>query len=133
MPKRSLKPCAKQGCRELVQPPQRYCSEHAHIDQEQKAQAERYYDTRQRDKQAKAFYASPGWRAVREAVLIRDHYLCQTCLRQQRTTPADTVHHKVELRVDWSRRLDMDNLESVCSPCHNAERRIGSQGRGQGE
>ncbi|MEU3039173.1 HNH endonuclease [Nocardia salmonicida] len=29
------------------------------------------------------------------------------------------VHHKVELKEDWSKRLDMDNLEVVCIGCHN--------------
>lgn len=29
------------------------------------------------------------------------------------------VHHIVELLDDWDKALDMDNLESLCNPCHN--------------
>ncbi|WP_399533503.1 HNH endonuclease [Gemella sp.] len=32
---------------------------------------------------------------------------------------ANLVHHKVEVRTDWSKRLEMSNLESVCRNCHN--------------
>ncbi|PAE58568.1 HNH endonuclease, partial [Bacillus licheniformis] len=33
--------------------------------------------------------------------------------------PADMVHHIVEVKQDWSKRLDLSNLESLCNACHN--------------
>ncbi len=30
----------------------------------------------------------------------------------------DTVHHIEELKEDWSRRFDKDNLISLCESCH---------------
>lgn len=67
------------------------------------------------------FYHSREWQAVRLQVLDRDHYLCQVCKRAGRITPAATVHHIVPVRVDWSKRLDPANLETICRACHNAE------------
>lgn len=122
MPKRPLRPCAHPGCPSLTTG--YYCSTHR-LQAEQKrarrrAEVQRDYDRNRRDQRAAEFYHSPAWIATRQAVLARDHYLCQRCLKQGRITPADTVHHIVELREDWSRRLDMTNLVSLCAACHNA-------------
>lgn len=67
------------------------------------------------------FYHSSEWQAVRRQVLDRDHYLCQVCKRAGRITPATTVHHITPVRVDYSKRLDPANLETICKACHNAE------------
>ncbi len=75
---------------------------------------------RQRDEYDK-IYKSRRWDKVRRIVLIRDNYLCQVCLRRGLVTPANTVHHKVELRKDISKAFDLDNLESICPSCHNKE------------
>ncbi len=68
-----------------------------------------------------AFYHSKEWQAVRRQVLQRDNYLCQVCKRAGRITPAATVHHIKAVRVDYSKRLDPNNLETICKACHNAE------------
>lgn len=96
---------------------------HAQVAQQQQAESQRYYDTNQRDQQARDFYHSPEWEAVRQAVLVRDHYLCQECLRKHnKLTPTSTVHHIKELRKAWHLRLVMSNLEAICEPCHNQQR-----------
>lgn len=74
-----------------------------------------------------SFYHSGEWRAVRQRVLERDHYLCQVCKRAGHITPATTVHHITPVRVDYSKRLDPDNLETICKACHNAEHRERTQ------
>lgn len=91
---------------------ERYCEQH-------KQSVNQYYDKRIRDKQTIAFYHSLQWQRVREQALIRDNYLCQRCLSDKRLTPAEMVHHKIEVKQDWSKRLMMDNLESLCQACHN--------------
>ena len=68
-----------------------------------------------------SFYHSPEWQAVRLQVLDRDNYLCQVCKRAGRVTPATTVHHIIPVRVDYSKRLDPANLETICKACHNTE------------
>lgn len=67
------------------------------------------------------FYHSSEWKTVRLQVLERDSYLCQPCKRAGRITPAKTVDHIEPLRTNWSRRLDPDNLETICRQCHNAK------------
>ncbi|MCD7134037.1 HNH endonuclease [Limosilactobacillus rudii] len=54
-------------------------------------------------------------------MLQRDNYLCQVCKRAGRITPATTVHHIKAVRVDYGKRLDPNNLETICKACHNAE------------
>ena len=56
------------------------------------------------------------WRRVRAIQLAREP-LCQDCKRAGRVTPASEVHHVVALR-DGGARLDLDNLASLCGPCH---------------
>lgn len=73
------------------------------------------------------FYHSREWQVVRRVVLQRDHYLCQVCKRAGRITPATTVHHITPVRVDYSKRLDLSNLETICKACHNAEHRERTQ------
>ncbi|MFS1513639.1 HNH endonuclease [Chengkuizengella sp. SCS-71B] len=69
----------------------------------------------------KKFYDSQAWKGCRKLVLLRDNYLCQICIKQNKITPSDIVHHIEHLEDNPSRALDMDNLLSVCSSCHNKE------------
>ncbi len=66
-----------------------------------------------------SFYKSRAWELCRAKVLTRDNHLCQECMKVKRLTPASTVHHIIHLLDDWSKRLDEDNLISVCAACHN--------------
>lgn len=115
---RPLRPCAHVGCSALVQPPERYCKKHAAEAKAREAECQRLYDE-QRELKLVEFYHSKAWEALRQQVLARDAYLCQPCLREKRITKADTVHHIIPVREDWSRRLDPNNLEAVCRECHS--------------
>jgi len=64
-------------------------------------------------------YHTAVWQRVREAVLTRDNYLCQRCLKRRRLQPANTVHHIKPLDKYPELALVMDNLISLCSTCHN--------------
>jgi 5-methylcytosine-specific restriction protein A len=57
---------------------------------------------------------------VRLQALARDHHLCQDCLQRQRLTPAKEVHHILTVEIAPHLRLDLDNLRSLCKPCHSA-------------
>ena len=78
---------------------------------------------------SKSFYRSKEWAKVREAVLMRDRYLCCHCGK-----PAEEVHHIIHLSPenigDISITLNMDNLVSLCKDCHFEEHR-GEHGRGR--
>lgn len=113
MPPKPLRECKLRGCRELTR--DGYCPAHA----DGKQQEAKYYNKHVRDKQSTSFYKSKEWKQTRQLVLMRDNYLCQSCLKQDRVVPADMVHHKIELKQDWGKRLDINNLESMCNSCHN--------------
>ena len=70
-------------------------------------------------KRAKPFYKTKVWQMAREAVLARDGFLCQSCLREGRFTGANTVHHVKPLELFPALALSLENLQSVCSICHN--------------
>jgi len=113
MPPKPLRECKVRGCRELTR--DGYCPTHA----DGKQQEAKYYNKHVRDKQSTSFYKSREWKQTRQLVLLRDNYLCQSCLKQDRVVPAVMVHHIVELKQDWNKRLDLNNLESMCNSCHN--------------
>lgn len=62
-----------------------------------------------------AYLRSPEWQSLRERVLRRDGYMCQSCLTRQATT----VHHR-QYRKRYEPRSweHAYNLVSVCSECH---------------
>ena len=71
---------------------------------------------------AASFYKSQAWKHLRANIIRRDHYLCQDCLKSNRFTPADEVHHIIELTPenisDESISLNPGNLVSLCRSCH---------------
>ena len=92
------------------------------LHEERKRNSKRYNASVRYGKDSKytEFYQSSGWRSKRKRVLLRDKYLCQECLKQGIVNDKRLmVHHIVELKDDWKRRLDMNNLVTVCTACHN--------------
>ena len=57
-----------------------------------------------------------AWKRVR-AWFIRLHPLCAHCLTKGRVTPVADVDHIVPI-AQGGARLDADNLQSLCRPCH---------------
>lgn len=57
---------------------------------------------------------------MRLEALERDKYLCQACLERGVLTRATEVHHVIPIEIDPTRRLDLDNLVSLCKPDHSA-------------
>ncbi len=70
-----------------------------------------------RRREAKRFYKSRRWRAVRRYVLERDRWRCQSC----GLPGSGDVHHRVPLSQDPSLGLDPSNLVTLCRRCHCAE------------
>jgi len=57
------------------------------------------------------------WQKLSKAYRVA-HPMCSLCLDKGKITAVEHVHHIVPIRVDRSRRLDWDNLMSLCEPCH---------------
>lgn len=75
---------------------------------------------RRRDPKYLTFYRSKEWKTTSRAKLIEAGYRCEAHLAGC-TGLAVEVHHTQAIQTPegWDRRLDWDNLEAVCTSCHN--------------
>ena len=64
------------------------------------------------------------WQKKREEIKQRDLYLCQICIRELYNTLVKfnteelEVHHNIPINEDFNKRLDNDNLLTVCHSHH---------------
>lgn len=71
-----------------------------------------------------SFRSSRPWKEKREQIRCRDQYLCQICIRnlygtvQQYNYDNLSVHHAISIEADFDKRLDDDNLLTVCGMHH---------------
>lgn len=84
------------------------------------SRAEEYQDyNKQRwkyDKRTIQFYNSKLWRDTSKMVLLKANYVCVMCGKE-----ATMTDHIVPVRIDWSKRLDLDNLQASCKACNDAK------------
>ena len=119
------KRCLSGGCRVLVPYDRQYCDKHMNIQAKQYNKYKRQGDARtangKTEKDIEKFYNSSLWKKTRKLILIRDAYICQSCLRKGILHEANMVHHKIEIRSPggWKHRLNMENLEAINRVCHN--------------
>lgn len=109
MPNKPLHLCYKPNCSNLTR--ERYCETHK--------QEINKYNKERTDKDYVRFYYSKEWQQLRMLVLKRDGYLCVSCRSKGIVKLAEMVHHKIPIKIDYNKRLDLDNLESLCEACHN--------------
>lgn len=73
---------------------------------------------------ARQFYSSKTWQRTRTAYARSVRNLCEVCLAKGVITPAEIVHHKIELTpqniTDPTVTLNWKNLQCVCRECHAA-------------
>jgi 5-methylcytosine-specific restriction protein A len=75
---------------------------------------------------AKWPYNTKRWKQLQAGILRRDKYLCQWCLKQDRTTalgqqPNDfAVHHIQDAAQHPELVYNPDNLVAICRECHDA-------------
>lgn len=113
MTSKPLRPCNHPGCSALSK--FSYCDAH----KPNKAENTRFYDKFKRNKAHDNFYHSVSWKKCREYIRIRDLGLCKCCLEDKRITIGTIVDHIIPLKVSWDKRLDENNLQLLCTSCHN--------------
>lgn len=65
------------------------------------------------------------WQKKREEIKQRDLYLCQICIRElyntinKYNTEDLEVHHNIPINENYDKRLDNDNLLTVCHSHHD--------------
>lgn len=66
------------------------------------------------------FYNSTAWDKMTKHINRKYHSLCLMCLiKYEEVIVADVIHHIEPIRNDYSKRLEEDNLISLCHSCHN--------------
>ena len=60
-----------------------------------------------------------AWEKLRDYILLRDKYLCQPCLKNDRITPAQEVDHIIAKANGGTD--DEQNLQGICKACHRAK------------
>lgn len=83
--------------------------------QEYTKESNRRYN-KKRDPKYGRFYNSTEWRVLSRKRLQDDGYKCKRCKKI-----ASEVDHIIAIQTPegWERRLDYDNLQSLCLDCHN--------------
>lgn len=100
-------------------------------DLERKQNIKHYKKTTfERDNKYDKFYKSREWGVARQVAIVRDKALCQDCLNNNKIVPFYTVHHIIPIKVNWSKRLDVDNLICLCESCHQIRHKLLNNGRG---
>lgn len=77
------------------------------------------WDTYQRFKGSTVARYGKSWYKLRQRILERDNYLCQSCLMQGRYVTATDVDHIVP--VAHGGTDDESNLQSLCHECHKVK------------
>lgn len=108
-----LRKCLHPSCRKLIPFDERYCEQHSKTVNQEYDQARK----RNNPKYIK-FYRTTAWKSVRKVALLRDDGLCQLCLVDGIITEAQMVDHIIPVLVDWEKRLELNNLQSLCYSCH---------------
>lgn len=72
-----------------------------------------------KDSKANRFRKTNAWKEKSVEIRQRDNFLCQVCLKENIFNYQDLqVHHIIPLEQDYDKRLDNDNLITLCSKHH---------------
>lgn len=112
-----LKPCNR--CGRLMPYGSPYCETCTPMVEEyrerRRLESNRQYN-KTRDPKYIRFYNSIEWKTLSMKYIADKGYRCESC-RQIATE----VHHKIPIQTPegWELRLDYNNLEALCTRCHN--------------
>jgi hypothetical protein len=102
----------------------KYCKECESKAQQEKANHNRYYDKNVRNnkdnKKYSEFYHSKEWEITRDSINSKCNGIClYSYLVFNEVVYVGTVHHIEELKDNWDRRLDKNNLIPLSLEVHN--------------
>lgn len=107
-----MKKCPHPGCRQLITNHVKFCDAHTETRQQKR--------NKQSTTMNREFYNSTSWRELSKR--HRTEYpLCRHCLELGILTPVSVVDHIIEIDDDPTLKLDPQNLQSLCHPCHNSK------------
>ena len=121
MPHSAPTPCKSPGCPKLVKEgtaARGYCVGHVRGGPAPRRTTARRGRMTDEEFKRDAWYSSQSWTQLRRAFIARNP-LCRICTDNGFIRHADVVDHIVERSDDDSKRLNWDNLQSLCHSCHN--------------
>ena len=120
-----MKPCPR--CKRMMPYGTAYCKDCAPIakaeleaikERNSKKKAQQY--NRRRDSKYLTFYRSKDWKLQSRAKLQSVGYKCEARLPGCQGLAVETHHIKpIQTPEGWDERLKWENLEAVCTSCHN--------------
>ncbi|WP_353990028.1 HNH endonuclease [Pediococcus argentinicus] len=112
--------CNHAGCRELIPLTVKYCEKH-----KKQANSETYHRRLYNSSEARyqQFYKSTAWKKLSRQMMIKMP-ICQSCYKEGVIRKADIIDHIIPIREDWSKRLDENNMQSLCIYHHNQKTNI---------
>lgn len=111
--------CNHPGCKTIIDYDVKYCEKHQTQRNKQEYRQRRYNNG---DSKYRAFYRTRAWRKLSRQTL-ENNPVCVVCYERGIIRPAQIADHRIELKDDWSRRLDPSNIVSMCRSCHNRKTR----------
>ena len=114
MPSKPPRPCMVQGCRGFSTG-NGYCKEHQYIHLEKMAVRQKRVDDKRGQSQDRGY--DWQWRKVRRLKFLSNP-LCEWCESKGIIKSAEEIHHIVSIKEAPDKRLEIDNLQSLCKACH---------------
>lgn len=111
-------------CGKIIDYNQMYCNECESKIQQEKTQHNKHYDKNVRNsnsnKKYTEFYHCKEWETTRDYINTKYNGIClYSYLVLHEVVYVGTVHHIEELKDNWDRRLDVNNLIPLCLEIHN--------------
>jgi len=107
-------------CGAIIDYADRCCSKCMSSNKSEKAESNRQYDNKRKDDKEYRFYHTNEWLRLRAYILNRyNHIDLYSYYINNKIIVANTIHHVVEVRDDWSKRLDVDNLFTCSIETHS--------------
>ncbi len=83
---------------------------------------------RDRTQAWRAWYKTSKWQKLRWSVLTRDLFTCQMCGKMEANTSQLVSDHIKPHRGNEALFWDRDNLQCLCTNCHNSAKQKEEQG-----
>ena len=117
--------CNKVNCNKLIDSRYTYCEAHREDEEAKRIKYIKRYDEARKCGKEFVFYRSKEWINIREVIKSKYKGICiYTYYTQNKIVKADEVHHIIEIKDDFNKRLDLDNLIPVSRSAHKQIHRL---------
>lgn len=114
-----LKQCSHRGCSKIIDSNLKHCDYHSKKYEEHNKKRYKEYKLRREDKAEQKFYNTDEWKRIRAACIsLQNGIDIVEYYRTGKVVQAEAYHHIEELKDNWERRLDVDNIIGLTERNH---------------